>query len=76
MGLARDARVRWALEEVGQPYELRLVSLEAKNEPAHLRIHRFGLIPTLVSGRSQRCAAIAQWSRMPVRGGSGAGKAR
>jgi glutathione S-transferase len=24
-GLARDTRVRWALEEVGQPYEVRLV---------------------------------------------------
>src|SRR3954470_4283934 len=46
MGLARDTRVRWALEEVGQPYEVRLVSLEARNEPEHLRIHPFGLIPT------------------------------
>ena len=46
MGLARDTRVRWALEEVGQPYEVRLVSLQAKEEPAHLRLHPFGLIPT------------------------------
>jgi len=37
-GLARDTRVRWALEEVGQPYEVRLVSLQAKMEPAHLRL--------------------------------------
>jgi hypothetical protein len=36
MGLARDTRVRWALEEVGQPYEVRLVSFSAKQEPAHL----------------------------------------
>src|SRR3954462_11279588 len=50
MGLARDTRVRWALEEVGQPYEVRLVSLEAKNEPAHLGIHPFGLIPTYEEG--------------------------
>jgi glutathione S-transferase len=50
MGLARDTRVRWALEEVGQPYEVRLVSLEARNEPAHLRIHPFGLIPTYEEG--------------------------
>src|ERR1700733_6706280 len=45
-GVARDTRVRWALEEVGQPYEVRLVSFRAKKEPAHLRLHPFGLIPT------------------------------
>ena len=50
MGLARDMRVRWALEEVGQPYEVRLVSLPAKTEPAHLRLHPFGLIPTYEEG--------------------------
>jgi glutathione S-transferase len=50
MGLARDTRVRWALEEVGQPYEVRLVSLRAKTEPAHLRLHPFGLIPTYEEG--------------------------
>src|SRR3954467_15316478 len=49
-GLARDTRVRWALEEVGLPYEVRLVSLEAKQEPAHLRLHPFGLIPTYEEG--------------------------
>ncbi|HWD70026.1 MAG TPA: glutathione S-transferase family protein [Solirubrobacteraceae bacterium] len=45
-GLARDTRVRWALEEVGQPYDVRLVSFRAKQEPEHLRLHPFGLIPT------------------------------
>jgi glutathione S-transferase len=50
MGLARDTRVRWALEEVGQPYEVRLVSLQAREEPAHLRRHPFGLIPTYEEG--------------------------
>jgi glutathione S-transferase len=50
MGLARDSRVRWALEEVGQPYEVRLVSLQARSEPAHLRVHPFGLIPTYEEG--------------------------
>jgi glutathione S-transferase len=50
LGLARDTRVRWALEEVGQPYEVRLVSLQAKQEPAHLRLHPFGLIPTYEEG--------------------------
>lgn len=49
-GLARDTRVRWALEEVGQPYEVRLVSFEAKKQPAHLRLHPFGLIPTYEEG--------------------------
>src|SRR4051794_24322796 len=50
LGLARDMRVRWALEEVGQPYEVRLVSLTAKQEPEHLRLHPFGLIPTYEEG--------------------------
>ncbi|MEA2170831.1 MAG: glutathione S-transferase [Solirubrobacteraceae bacterium] len=49
-GLARDTRVRWALEEVGQPYEVRLLSFKAKKEPAHLRLHPFGLIPTYEEG--------------------------
>jgi glutathione S-transferase len=50
LGLARDTRVRWALEEVGQPYEVRLVSLQAKTETEHLRLHPFGLIPTYEEG--------------------------
>lgn len=45
-GLARDTRVRWALEEVGQPYEVRLVSFEQMKAPDHLAIHPFGQIPT------------------------------
>ena len=45
-GLARDTRVRWALEEAGQPYEVRLVSFRALKEPAHLALHPFGQIPT------------------------------
>ena len=45
-GLARDMRVRWAFEEVGQPYEVRLVSFKAMKEPAHLALHPFGQIPT------------------------------
>ncbi|APR80800.1 Glutathione S-transferase [Minicystis rosea] len=45
-GLARDTRVRWALEEVGQPYQVRLVSFRAMKEPAHLALHPFGQIPT------------------------------
>lgn len=49
-GLARDTRVRWALEEVGQPYEVRLVSFHAMKEPAHLALHPFGQIPTYQEG--------------------------
>ncbi len=49
-GLARDTRVRWALEEVGQPYEVRLVSFAAMKEPAHLALHPFGQIPTFEEG--------------------------
>ena len=49
-GLARDTRVRWALEEVGQAYELRLVSFRAMKEPAHLRLQPFGQIPTYEEG--------------------------
>jgi glutathione S-transferase len=45
-GLARDTRVRWALEEVGLPYEVRLISFKAMKEPAHLALHPFGQIPT------------------------------
>src|SRR4029077_18686902 len=49
-GLARDTRVRWALEEVDQPYEVRLVSFRAMKESAHLALHPFGQIPTYEEG--------------------------
>jgi glutathione S-transferase len=49
-GLARDTRVRWALEEAGQAYEVRLVSFAAMKEPAHLALHPFGRIPTYEEG--------------------------
>jgi len=49
-GLARDMRVRWAFEEVGQPYDVRLVSFTAMKEPAHLALHPFGQIPTYEEG--------------------------
>ena len=49
-GLARDMRVRWALEEVGQPYKVRLVSFAAMKEPAHRALHPFGQIPTYEEG--------------------------
>jgi glutathione S-transferase len=49
-GLARDTRVRWALEEVGQPYEVRLVTFAALKQPAHLALNPFGQIPTYEDG--------------------------
>ncbi len=49
-GLARDMRVRWALEEVGQPYDVRLLSFRAMKEPAHRALHPFGQIPTFEEG--------------------------
>jgi glutathione S-transferase len=50
MGLARDTRVRWALEEAGLPYDVRLVSFAAMKQPAHLARHPFGQIPTYEEG--------------------------
>jgi glutathione S-transferase len=49
-GLARDMRVRWALEEVGQPYDVRLVSFTTMKEPAHRSRNPFGQIPTYEEG--------------------------
>ena len=49
-GLARDMRVRWALEEVGQPYDVRLVSFAEMKAPAHRALHPFGQIPTYQDG--------------------------
>ena len=49
-GLARDMRVRWALEEVGQPYEVCLVSFKAMKEPEHRARNPFGQIPTYEDG--------------------------
>ena len=49
-GLARDMRVRWALEEVGQPYDVRLVSFKAMKQPEHLALQPFGQIPTYEEG--------------------------
>jgi len=49
-GLARDMRIRWALEEVGQPYSVRLISFEEMKQPAHRARHPFGQIPTYEEG--------------------------
>ena len=65
-GLARDTRVRWALEEAGQPYEVRLVSFQALEEPAHLALNPFGQIPTYEEGDLalfETGAIACLWSR-------------
>ena len=49
-GLARDMAVRWALEEVGQPYDVRLVTFPEMKAPAHLAAQPFGQIPTYEDG--------------------------
>ena len=49
-GLARDMRVRWAFEEVGQDYDVDLVSFAAMKEPAHFARQPFGQIPTYEQG--------------------------
>lgn len=49
-GLARDMPVRWALEEVGQSYDVHLISFKAMKEPAHLALNPFGQIPTYEEG--------------------------
>jgi len=49
-GLARDMRVRWALEEVGQPYDVRFLSFSEMKESAHRMLHPFGQIPTYEEG--------------------------
>lgn len=49
-GLARDMRVRWAFEEVGQPYDVRLVSFAEMKEPAYKALQPFGQIPTYEEG--------------------------
>lgn len=49
-GLARDMTVRWALEEVGQAYDVRLVPFKEIKDPAHRAVHPFGKIPTLEEG--------------------------
>jgi glutathione S-transferase len=49
-GLARDTRVRWALEEVGLRYDVRLLSFEEMKQPKHCALNPFGQIPTYEEG--------------------------
>lgn len=50
VGLARDMRIRWALEEAGQPYDVRLVTFEEMKQAPHLALQPFGQIPTYEDG--------------------------
>jgi glutathione S-transferase len=49
-GLARDMRVRWALEELGLAYQVRLISFAEMKQPDHLARQPFGQIPTYEDG--------------------------
>jgi hypothetical protein len=69
-GLARDMGVRWALEEVGQAYEVRLVSFGAMKEPAHLALHPFGQMTALTPRPPRRRDGRAlKGCRRPIRQG-------
>ncbi|MET0281531.1 MAG: glutathione S-transferase family protein [Steroidobacteraceae bacterium] len=69
-GLARDTRVRWALEEVHQPYAVRLVSFRALKQPAHLSRQPFGQIPTYEEGdrpwAEERLPLVMDRARVPL----------
>lgn len=45
-GQVRDLRVRWAFEEVGQPYRVRYLDQGSQKEPPHRAIQPFGQVPT------------------------------
>lgn len=45
-GLVRDLRVRWALEEAGLPYEVRLIDFDIKNSPEYRALQPFGQVPS------------------------------
>lgn len=49
-GLARDMRVRWALEELAVPYDVQLLSFAELKQPVHLARNPFGQIPTWQDG--------------------------
>ena len=44
-GLVKDLRVRWALEEAGLPYTVRLIDSETQGDPAYLAEQPFGQVP-------------------------------
>jgi glutathione S-transferase len=44
-GIVRDLRVRWALEELGLPYETKLIGFDDRDTPGFRRIQPFGQVP-------------------------------
>ncbi len=49
-GLVRDLRVRWALEEAGIPYEVKLIGPEDQRSADYLASQPFGQVPILTEG--------------------------
>jgi glutathione S-transferase len=49
---SRSIRPRWLLEEIGAPYEVKLIRLEAGDQksPEYLKLNPNGTVPTLVDG--------------------------
>lgn len=45
-GLVRDLRVRWALEEAGHPYEVRLIGPQEQKSDDYRALQPFGQVPT------------------------------
>jgi glutathione S-transferase len=46
-GQVRDLRVRWALEEAGLPYKVRLLEQGDQNKPEYRAMQPFGQVPIL-----------------------------
>ena len=49
-GLVRDLRVRWALEEAGVPYRVRLIDFDDRETAAYRALQPFGQVPAYHDG--------------------------
>lgn len=49
-GLVRDLRLRWALEEAGIPYDVRLIAHGEQDSPEYRRLQPFGQVPVFEEG--------------------------
>jgi|HubBroStandDraft_4_1064222.scaffolds.fasta_scaffold279675_1 hypothetical protein len=65
-GLARDFRVRWALEEARIPYEARLIGPEDQASAAYRALQPFGQIPAMGPNHS-----LTDWARPRTMYGKG-----